>query len=92
MESDNVYTVVEDLCVEDTNVLDSCDQFSFNQRFYQCTSAQWYTARRSQHIHYGLCKQTALLIQKVCIQHATQDQYNAISKMLTSQHTEYLLL
>jgi len=27
MESDEVYTVVEDLCVEDTNVLDSCVQF-----------------------------------------------------------------
>jgi len=28
MESDKVYTVVEVLCVEDTNVLDNCDQFS----------------------------------------------------------------
>ena len=27
MESDKVYTVVEDLCVEDTNVSDSCNQF-----------------------------------------------------------------
>ena len=26
MESDKIYTVVEDLCVEDTNVLDSCSQ------------------------------------------------------------------
>jgi len=26
--SDKVNTVVEDLCVEDTNMLDSCDQFS----------------------------------------------------------------
>ena len=30
MESGKVYTVVEDLCVEDTNVLDSCDQFLGN--------------------------------------------------------------
>ena len=28
MESDKVYTVVEVLCIEDTNVLDNCDQFS----------------------------------------------------------------
>jgi len=28
MESDKVYTVVEVLCVENTNVLDNCDQFS----------------------------------------------------------------
>ena len=27
MESDKVYNVVVDLCVEDTNVFDSCDQF-----------------------------------------------------------------
>ena len=33
MESDKIYTVVEVLCVEDTNVLDNCDQFSgdYNQ-------------------------------------------------------------
>jgi len=30
MESDKVYTVVKDLCVEDTNVLDSCVQFLGN--------------------------------------------------------------
>ena len=28
MTSDKEYTVVEDLCVEDTNVLDSCGQLS----------------------------------------------------------------
>ena len=28
MESDKVYTMAEVLCVEDTNVLDNCDQFS----------------------------------------------------------------
>ena len=28
MESDKVYIVVEVLSVEDTNVLDNCDQFS----------------------------------------------------------------
>jgi len=28
MVSDKIYTVVEDHCVEDTNVLDNCDQFS----------------------------------------------------------------
>jgi len=27
MQSDKVYTVVEDLCVEDTNMLGSCVQF-----------------------------------------------------------------
>ena len=35
MESDKVYTVVEALCVEDTNVLDNCNQF-----LYFCNQSQ----------------------------------------------------
>jgi len=32
IESSKVYTVVEALCVEDTNVLDSCSQFLSNYK------------------------------------------------------------
>jgi len=40
MESDKVYTVVEGLCVEDVNVLDSCEYSPKTQ--CSITQAFWY--------------------------------------------------